>query len=266
MTVSAVKRGSGTAYVTDTGETYPRVSNVLGMYPKEKLMPFYARQAATYAVDHRDELAGMPRAEAITLASGAAQRYSNKAANDGTRIHSYVEQVMRAMMAGTKPSFAVSADDKKYLRNFVRFVKEFEVEPVMLEALVWSDTHRYAGRLDAGLKLTIGGKRGLYDVDTKTGASGVWPEAALQQTAYVNAEYYLDATGKARKLPRFKGAFALWLRPDGYALIPLSTSEANWQQFLRLRDSYEWKQTHEDMAVGKAINTNPLQRKWKGER
>jgi hypothetical protein len=168
-------------------------------------------------------------------------------------------------MEQRKSAFSVPNGTMDFLRNFARFSTEFDVEPVLIETTVWDEEHDYAGTLDGFYRLSVDGQSLNAIVDIKTGASGVWPEAALQQTAYSRASQYIDpATGELRPMPKADAAFALWLRPNGWALIPLAIDDAMWEQFLRLRASYEWKRHDEKRAVGKAVNANPLKKQWKG--
>lgn len=245
----------------------PGVSAIVAMHPKEALANFQAKRAAKYAVEHWQEinelLSKKDKRKAYDLIRGAGNRYANKAAEDGTRIHKHVERVLIAIRNGEKPKFNVPQGDMAYLKSFVRFVKEYDVQPELLEVKVWSEEYRYAGRLDSLLWLTLDGVRVLVDVDTKSGASGVWSSAALQQVAYINADYYVDAEGERQDFPEVWLATALWLRPEGYALIPLDTGAETWEHFLRLRQSYDWARECEPNVVGKALNVNPIVRKWK---
>lgn len=254
-----------------TGGRVPGVSAILNMMPKPAIPKWAAREAALFAIDNLDVVAALSRTDrgaAIDLVKGAPWRKSGKAADSGTEVHGLVEKLMRDQIAGRKSDFRVPPGTMDFLKNFARFATEFNVHPHLIETTVWDDEHNYAGTFDGLYTLTLPdvlGQEIQAIVDVKTGASGVWPEAALQQTAYARAKWYIDpATGEKRPMPAVDAAFGLWLRPEGWALIPLSIDEQNWQQFLRLRESYEWKIKREKHAVGKAVNQNPLTRKWKG--
>ena len=182
---------------------------------------------------------------------------------------------MRDKIQNRKSTFRVPTSTMAFLKNFARFATEFDVIPQLVETTVWDDEVGYAGTFDGLFRLTLSqevadnlGVAREIDaiVDIKTGASGVWPEAALQQTAYARAKWFIDPdTGKKCPMPQVDAAFGLWLRPEGWALIPLEIDAENWEQFKRLRASWQWKRTREKYAVGKAVNRNPLTRKWKGK-
>lgn len=254
-----------------TGDKVPGVSAILNMMPKPALTRWAAKEAAWFAVQNLDTIAALARTDrdaAVALVKGAPWRRSGKAADVGTEIHGLTEKLMRDRMAGRKSDFRVPQGGMPFLRNFARFMAEFDVSPVLVETTVWNDVVGYAGTFDGIYDLTIPGNRRIRAmIDTKTGESGVWPEAALQQTAYCRAPWYLDPeTGERQPMLGVDRAFALWLRPEGWALIPLSTSDENYAQVCRLRESFEWKRSHEKHAVGKAINENPHKRVWKGNR
>jgi hypothetical protein len=149
-----------------------------------------------------------------------------------------------------------------YLKNYVRFLREFDVEPVMLENVVWEENEvGYAGRFDMVCRL-----RNISDelviVDTKSGASGVWESVSLQQTAYAYAPLYWDEeTDTMKEMPKISATYALWLRPEGFALIPVDSTDAEWEQFKRLRGSLEWKLKRGKKVVRPAINKYPIKRK-----
>jgi hypothetical protein len=255
-------------YVNKDGEKRPGVSAILNMMPKPALPGWAAREAAAFAVENIEvvkALAATDRKAAVDLIKGAPWRKSGKAADDGTLVHGLAETLMRDRIENRKSTFRVPQGTMDFLRNFARFSTEFDVTPKLIETTVWDDEHDYAGTLDGLYTLTVGGETIDAIVDIKTGASGVWPEASLQQTAYKRARYYIDPdTGELRPMPKTDAAFALWLRPEGWALIPLTTDDETWEQFLRLRASYEWKRLREKQAVGKAVNKTPLKKQWKG--
>lgn len=251
-----------------TGDKLPGVSAILAMMPKS-LTKWSARVAAEYAIDNLDVVSALARTDAqaaIDLVRGAPERYSKKARDLGTEVHAYTEQIMRDRMDGRKSTFRVPSNILDFLKSFARFATEFDVYPEMIETTVWDEEVGYAGTLDARYRLTLPDGREISAlVDTKSGASGVWPEASLQQTAYAHAKWYIDPeTGKKEPMPAVDAAFALWLRPNGWALIPLSIGLEEWEQFKRLRASWEWKHTREKHVVGKAVNQHPLRRQWSG--
>lgn len=203
--------------------------------------------------------------KAVEWIKGASSRYASKAANEGTLVHHYTEVIARAVQKNEKPQATdVPPGIMPYLKNYVRFLREFNVNPVMLETVVWDDKIGYAGRLDMVCQLrTIDDS--LVIVDTKSGASGVWESVSLQQTAYKYADFYWDEEKlEFVPMPEITATYALWLRPEGYALIPVDSELTEWEQLKRLRETFGWKQGRGKKVVRPAINATPIkrQRKW----
>jgi hypothetical protein len=250
-----------------SGNQVPGVSAIKEMLPSSALSGWFKKFTAEYCVDHIEEvraLAAKDREGAIGLVKGATDRHSKAAASKGTDIHTLSEQLMRDKMAGVKSTFRATKDEMRYLRNLARFIQEFDVVPEMLETTVWSQEHDYAGTFD--FMGYLKGYDGLSIVDYKSGQSGVYPEAGIQQTGYKWADSYIDEDGNFVPMPKVERAFGLWLRPDGWALYPLRTDELMWEHFLHLRASYRFKVEVSPTVVGKPVNENPLKKKWRGNR
>lgn len=250
-----------------TGFKVPGVSAIKGMLPSPALAGWFRKFTATYCIDNLEMislLAAQDESGAIDLVKNATQRHSRKAADRGTAVHFMAEQIMRDKLAGVKSSFQTTGDDMDYLRNFARFVKEFEVEPVAVERTVWSKEHDYAGTLD--LLCHLKGYDGLYIVDYKSGQSGIYSDAGIQQTGYRWADSYIDDDGEFQSMPEVAGAFGMWLRPDGWGLYPLRTDEVMWGVFQHLREVYRYTVEVADTVVSKPVNANPLKKVWRGNR
>lgn len=252
---------------SSTGTEQPGVSAIVDMMPKSALVPWAARLAAEYVVGNMDEVSDMlaekdGEKKAIDWIKGASSRYSGKASREGTAVHHWTEEVARAVMNGTKPKAdRMPSGMLPYLKQYVRFLKEFDVEPLMLENVVWDDKVGYAGRLDMVCRLRTIDNSAVI-VDTKSGASGVWESVALQQTAYRYAQtWWNEETDTMEPMPEITRTYALWLRPEGFALIPVQSTEMEWAQFRRLRESLEWKQTRGKKVILPAINKSPIKRK-----
>lgn len=250
-----------------TGRKAPGVSAIKDFMPKPGLTKWAAKMAALFVVDNIDAVQSLTKRDrdaAYELIKEAPWRKSGKAADKGTDVHHYAEKVARAVMEGAKPKGAIPPGMKPFLVQYVKFLQEFDVEPVMLETAVWNDDPEYIGRFDMLCRLrTISDD--LVLVDTKSGESGIWESTALQQTAYAYAKnYYDEDTETLKPMPEVVDAYGLWLRPEGFALQPLSTGEEEWEQFKRLHASYMWKLHRGKKVVGRAINKNPIRRKWQG--
>lgn len=273
--VKTVRIGGDRWYVDPlTGDKVPGVSSVKDTLAKPGLLYGAVKVAATYAVDNVRELAAIAendRDAAIDLVKRAHTRAWSAKAGSGTGVHAIVEDLLNG-----KKGIRVSPEQRKYIVQYALFVKEFDVRALYVEATVWNSTIGYAGTLDTILELSLTQDQAAMAglpvqtsdlavyraiVDTKTGASGVWSETALQQVAYKNAEYMLSANGDREDMPFVDFTAALWLRPDGFALIPLDSGPATWAAFKGLRDAYYWDKQID--SIGPALNNHPLQKKWR---
>lgn len=273
--IENVYRGTGTDKQrwyrnNNTRTEVPGVSAIVDMMPKSALTPWAARLAAEWAIGNLDEVNSLlsekdGQKKAVDKIKGASSRYAESAAKEGTTVHHYAETIARAVQNKTKPKAdKIPQGIMPYLKNYVRFLNEFDVEPVMLETVIWNEEIGYAGRIDMACILHAISED-LVIVDTKSGASGVWESVSLQQTAYRYAEWWWDEeTDSLNPMPEIAGAYALWLRPEGFALIPVDTTEMELEQLKRLRGSLEWKRTRAKKVVRPAINKQPIkrQRKW----
>jgi hypothetical protein len=267
-------------YVYD-GDRLPGMSSLLNMMPKAALIQWAANMAADFVLNNIDGITAMianDREAARDAIRFAHRRKKKQAADAGTDVHTYVERLMIDRLAGRKSSFSVTPEERKFLTNFARFQREFDAEPVLIERTIWNPDVGYAGTFDGIYNVLIPerddlaergypvGERQLWMIDTKTSASGIYAEAALQQIGYRHAPCYIDDTGKLQPMPHIDRIAALWLRDNGWALIPFEDTEDDWRQVQRLRASYEWKRTREKRIVGKAVNANPLMKQWSGKR
>lgn len=272
--VKTVRIGGDRWYVDPvTGDKVPGVSSVKDTLAKPGLLFGAVKVAAAYAVDNVTEIASLAetdRGAAIDLVKRAHTRAWAVKASEGTGVHAIVEDLLNG-----KKGIRVSPQQRKFIVQYAIFVKEFDVRALYVEATVWNSTVGYAGTLDTILELSLtqdqaamaglppqAADKAVYRaiVDTKTGASGVWSETALQQVAYKNAEYILSPNGDREEMPYVDFTGALWLRPDGFAFFPLDSGPATWAAFKGLRDAYYWDKQIDSVGLG--LNQHPLQKKW----
>ena len=92
-----------------------------------------------------------------------------------------------------------------------------------------------------------------------TGASGVFPETALQLAAYCRAEFIVEPDGEQRPLPETEGAAAISLRPDHYKVLPIRVDDEVFDVFRHLVSVANWQRT-----VSKSVLGAPVQPKATG--
>ena len=234
---------SGSRFYADdlTGTTLPSVTSITGCLPKKALQFWSAKMVAECAVTEFGTLAQMVStgnpSGAIDYLKRAPGRSSGAAAQTVSDVHELCERIGR----GEDPR--VHPDLVGFTETYKKFISDFDVGFLEVEATAWSDTHNYAGTLDA--IILIEDESVLIDV--KTGASGIWPDVALQLCAYARADCLLAPNGERRPLPQIDH-----LRPDGYQLNPIRIGDDVFETFLALAQVASWERETSKSVVGKS--------------
>lgn len=223
MSIQRINRGRGHSYKVD-GQPVDGVTTLIkGGLPKPALMYWSARTVAEYVADNLDQvaaMAGMGRASIVAALKEVPWTARDAAAAKGTEVHALAEKVVHGDRVDVPEQIA------GYVESCVAFLDEYRVEPIVVEAVIASRRWRYAGTADLLAKLTLPGDEVVTAVaDYKTGASGIWPDVALQLAAYRNGDVYLNARGAEYPLAGLglaETAYAVWLRPDGYDVYPVN--------------------------------------------
>lgn len=226
MSIKRKNHGRGHSYIdTETGEKIRSVTTILKGVPKH-LEKWAAETTANYAVDHWAELNEMLPSERLKAMYGARTRQLSAASAKGTKIHALASKLVAdesvVMPDGLEP----------YVLAYVDFLNDFEVQPLLVEAVVVSHEHTYCGTLDliADLLTDDGSQSWLLDI--KTG-NGVYGESALQLAGYGFADAWVNDDGVEEKLPIIDRYGVVHLRPDQtYELLPVTVGERQHRQFL----------------------------------
>jgi hypothetical protein len=161
----------------------------------------------------------------------------------GTMVHSWME----AATLG-KPMPICPLPVRPYLAAFEKFVADFKPEFEMTEATVYNRTQRYAGTLDALVRLPHFGD-GLYVLDAKSGKD-IYSEVAVQLAAYRKAEFIGLPDGSEQEMLETAGGFALHLQPTGYRLVEVNCGDDLFQVFLFAREILRWDLDIKDTVLG----------------
>ena len=204
------------------------------------------------------------RIDAYNWLRDAANRVKDERKTIGGHVHDLIE----ARVLGT-PLPAEVRDNPEfapYMRHFEAFVKDWRVTFTASEMVVLNRTHGYAGTLDYLLTIdliaeALGVPAHLNICgDSKTGGEldvkGVYPEAALQESAYGHAEYAQLRDGSRVPMPPVadKGV-VLHLRPEGYRLIETSIGDDTFAAFLQLRDWHaRWTTDLSKRVIGRVLD------------
>ena len=230
MTIVRVNRGKGHSYVDDvTGQKVPGVTSFLDKgVPKPALVNWSASATVDYAIDHWDALSALPPSARAKELLGARYAVKDTAANKGTTIHNLASRLVRGEQV------VIPDGLEGYVESYVRFLDEWDVQPVLVEATVVSHAHGYCGTLDLVADLLDPdepGERVRWLLDVKTNRSGIFGETALQLAGYRYADAYVES-GVEVEMPTVDRAGAVWVRADGYDLVPVEAEEQQHRQFL----------------------------------
>lgn len=224
--VDKVAFGKPTHYYVDADDKrIPGVTTILndGM-PKPALINWAANATADYAVNNWDNLADMGVADRLKVLKKARYEDRDAAAKRGTEVHDLAEHLLQG------EEVTVPDELRGHVESYVRFLDDWQPTPVIVEKTVVNYTYGYAGTLDMVVDLPDG-RRVLADI--KTTRSGIYGETALQLAAYRYAEVYLD-NGDELAMPEVHDTWGIWVRADGYEVVPLIADAKTFDDFRRV--------------------------------
>jgi hypothetical protein len=223
-----VETAKGHYYRDGNGRRIPGVTTILGDgVPKPALIKWAANATAEYAVDNWDQLTELPLSARLKELQGARYEKNDKAKKRGTEVHKYAERLVKGEAVEGIPD-----ELRGHVEAYVRFLDQFEVEPVLVESTVVNWTHGYAGTLDLIADITdADGQRKRMLLDVKTNEKGIFGETALQLTAYRFAEYYIDELGRQQRLSPVEACGAIRTTSESAKLIPVTAGPEQFKSF-----------------------------------
>ncbi|MFG3709508.1 hypothetical protein [Micromonospora sp. NPDC047730] len=251
-----VKKSNGRThwYVdADTGERVPGVTTILDQgLPKKALINWSANATAEYAVDNWQDLTALAPSARLKKLQGGRYAAKDEAANRGTQVHKLGERLLHGERV-VVPDLL-----RPYVDSYVRFMDEFQLRARYVEALVYSERHRYCGTLDIFGDILLPDMP-EYDhlprdddgyvcnclIDAKTNRSGIFGETALQLAGYRFADYMQpdpNDPDSAFGMPPVTFTGAVWIRPNGYSLIPVTAEDEQHRAFLYAQQVGIWDQ------------------------
>jgi hypothetical protein len=247
----------GVRYYTSptTQQKFVSVTSVLSTLDKPALRYWVGKQVAQYAVDERN--LWLPIAEkdpkaAFDMIKGAPWRKTENSAALGSAVHAAVEA---RILGGDPDPEKVAEEVRPFVKSFLEFERMFQPEWEMSEATVLSYKHGYAGTIDAIATFNKPelGLVGRYLIDWKTGASGPYPEAALQLSAYRHADVVLLPNGTEQPLPETDGAIVVKVRPRSYEVVPADVTESTFKFFRHIQVAWKWQHEASKDVLGRPI-------------
>lgn len=215
--------GRGHSYLLD-GEKVPGVTTLIGKgFPKTALVNWAARTVAAKAVDEWDDLAELKPSERLAALEKAHNAARDSAALRGTRVHTIAEKLTHGEEVEVPEELA------GHVEACVRFLDEWEVEPLVVERPVFSRKHKYGGSPD--LIARVKGGR-IWLLDWKTNRKGPYGDMAFQLAGYRYADFYIDEDGAEQPMPPIDDVGVVWLRADGFDVYPFEAGPEQFRQFL----------------------------------
>ena len=244
-----INRGRGHSTCLD-GAPADGVTTIVGDgIPKRALIDWAARVTAGYAVDHWDELAEKKPSERLRTLEKARFESLQAASGRGTDIHSLAVKLQAGQEVDVPEPLLGHVD------SYLKFAEEWRPSEYLVEVVVLNRRYRYMGTLDLVAELADGS---LWLLDWKTGASGIFPESALQLAAYQRAEAYIGPDGEEKPMPQVERCGCVWLRADGYDLIPVDTDDNTFRTFLYAQQVARFAKAPRETYVHEAL-TPPVQ-------
>lgn len=222
------------------GKPIPGVTTILGVLNKPALVKWAAGQVAEYVADNPDgveTLRQMGRQSMINALKAVPWETRDKAADRGSQFHLYAQTLLDGgdvELADNDPLIPV-------VENALRFLDDWQIEPLLVEAPVGSRQHWYAGTADifAAYRDPQTGHAGVGIFDWKSGKA-IYPEYAYQMCAYANAEF-AGLGEDTQPLPETDGAFGIHIRADGYDVYPMRHTPEVFEEFLHIRAAFDAK-------------------------
>lgn len=238
-----VDRGRGHSYFLD-GDSAVGVTKILDDgVPKPALVGWAANTTADAAVDHWDELVEMKPSERLAFLKRARWEVKDAAARRGSEVHRYAH----LLAAGEEPE--IPEELLGHVDAYLRFAEEWRPQELVVEAIVGNRRWGYMGTLDVIAQLADGR---VWLLDWKTGGKGVYRESALQLAAYRNAEFLLRDDAE-EPMATIDATGAVWLRADGYDLVPLETGPDVFKTFLYALQVAKFTQAPAEHYIGETL-------------
>ncbi len=257
-----------------TGERFVSVTTVLHVVGKDGLPYWAAKTVQEYAQEivptlvraarkRPCDVKGDDRCRACRDCVGldlrrAPDRMRDEAANRGTRVHQVAEHYVL-----TGELLDHDDDIAPFVAQYLAFWQQFQPTYDAAEMTVINRTHGFAGTLDKVVRLGWCPPKYRHLIgqpmvgDNKSG-KGVYPEFALQLSAYRHGEAVLMPDGTEVPMPEVIDTGALFhFRPDNYWVRPVDVSKRTFDVFLNVLAFYRWLKDSEDALISRAMYKPP---------
>lgn len=215
------------------GKWVPGVTTLIGRaVPKPALPKWSAKSVAEYVAQNREaieHLYAMGERPMVAALKDIPWQARDEAANKGTVVHDFAERIVKGEEVEV-PEYLVG-----HVESAIAFIEEWDIRPVLVEAVVGSREHQYAGKLDL-VADSRHSPRAIFD--WKTSKSGIFAETSYQTTAYAFAEFHGEH-GNEHPMADLgvEAAWGVHIRADGWDAYPLEFGPEIFAEFVHLRQS-----------------------------
>ena len=249
----------GHHYVDATGARVPGVTTITdGGLPKKALINWAGNATADAAINRWDELADLPPAARLKALQSARYEDKDRAAKRGTEVHNFAERLVAGERVQAPEEIA------GHVEACARFLDEFDFKAEHVEFSVASYKHGYAGtgdwiatvRLPATANVPpdwqkfLGSRIRLLG-DWKTNRTGIFGEIALQLAGYRFADVLIKGNTEI-PMPAVDACAGVWIRGDGYSLIPVTVGLEQHRQLLYVQQVGLFDKNASDL-IGAAV-------------
>lgn len=243
------------------GKPVPGVTTILKVLDAPGLKKWAATSVAEFVADNRPTVEGLydaGRGPMVAALKEIPWQKRDDAALRGTDFHTYAEQILLGNEIDV-PEPAVPL-----VESALRFMEDWQIEPLLIEGRVASREHWYAGTLDLAARYVRPdtGERGVGIFDWKSGKR-IYPGACFQLNAYGQAEFH-GVLGDEQPMADvgISAAFGIHIRADDYDVHPLPYGPEIHAEFVTIRKTHEinkraegdWKVPGSGY-VGRAVQT-----------
>lgn len=243
------KFGKNHAYYLD-GVKLDGVTTLLGNgLPKPALINWAANATAEYAVDNWADLSDMSLSERLKVLKGSRYAITDEAKQRGTEVHDLAEKLAKGEEVEVPDAIA------GHVTSALRFLDEYKFETILTETSCFHEKALYGGTFDLLGRSRLSEHEGkVILADWKTNRTGIYPETALQLTAYAKATHFLDRDGVEQAMAELgiTDLWGIWIRSDGYEVYPMEFSDRTWQAFGNV------------VAVARGAANRDVSDEWKG--
>jgi hypothetical protein len=229
------------------GEWVTGVTTRLKVLDKSRpLIIWSARLVAEYVAHNRAAIEGLYAAgpgPMVAALKAIPEQKRDDAADRGNSLHDFAEQLLR------DEDVDVPDELVPVVEQAVRFLDDWRIEPLLIEAPVASRLYKYAGTLDlaATYRNPVTHETGVGIFDWKSGRR-IYHEAAFQLAGYGFAEFAIDTegrndetpwTGTEFELPKFDASFGVHITAETYDVHPLAFGRDVHEEFVHILRTHE---------------------------